>query len=105
MARTALERWALVGKTLFKDRRERQYTRELLFSTVVELTSAVASQQELRSLGTPRAALLAFALLVAAYNIMALVQRAVAVAHQPERQDLNYHSIMSQTSCDLTTPV
>lgn len=44
MARTALERaldpdWVDV---LFEEQRDRQYTRELLFSTVVELTSAVA---------------------------------------------------------------
>jgi IS4 transposase len=44
MARMALERaldrsWV---DALFEEQRERQYTRELLFSTVVELTSAVA---------------------------------------------------------------
>ena len=43
-----------------------------------------ALQSELRSLGAPRAALLAFAVSVAACNVMALVQRAVAVEHPPE---------------------
>ena len=44
MARIALEQALDPGwvDALFEDRRERQYTRELLFSTVVELTSAVA---------------------------------------------------------------
>ena len=44
MARMALERALDPGwvDALFEDERERQYTRELLFSTVVELTSAVA---------------------------------------------------------------
>ena len=44
MVRTALER-ALDPEwidDLFQEQRERQYTRELLFSTVVELTSSVA---------------------------------------------------------------
>jgi hypothetical protein len=44
MTRMALER-ALDPRwvdALFEEQRERQYTRELLFSTVVELTSTVA---------------------------------------------------------------
>ncbi len=38
---------------------------------------------ELRSLGHPRAALLGFAAAVLAYNVLALLQRAVEQAHQP----------------------
>ncbi len=38
---------------------------------------------ELRSLGRPRAALLGFAAAVLAYNVLALLQRAVEQAHQP----------------------
>jgi len=38
---------------------------------------------ELRSLGHPRAALLGFAAAALAYNVLALLQRAVEQAHQP----------------------
>ena len=38
---------------------------------------------EIRSLGHPRAALLGFAAAVLAYNVLALLQRAVQQAHQP----------------------
>jgi IS4 transposase len=44
-----------------------------------------ALNSELRSLGAPRAALLAFAVAVVAYNVLALVQRAIAVAHPSEK--------------------
>lgn len=44
-----------------------------------------ALNSELRSLGAPRAALLAFAVAVVAYNVLALVQRAIAVAHPPNK--------------------
>jgi IS4 transposase len=43
-----------------------------------------ALQSELRTLGAPRAALLAFTVAVVAYNVLALVQRAIASAHPPE---------------------
>jgi IS4 transposase len=42
-------------------------------------------QSELHTLGAPRAALLGFAVAIVAYNVLALLQRAVAVAHPPER--------------------
>ena len=44
-----------------------------------------ALNSELRSLGAPRAALLAFAIAVVAYNVLALIQRAIAVSHPPEK--------------------
>lgn len=45
----------------------------------------LALNSEVRSLGSPRAALLAFSVAVLAYNILALVQRAVASVHPPEK--------------------
>ena len=44
-----------------------------------------ALQSELRSLGAPRAALLGFAVAVVAYNVLALVQRAVTLAQPPQQ--------------------
>lgn len=57
-----------------------------------------ALQSELRSLGTPRAALLAFAVSVAAYNVLALVQRAVAVAHPPGKTgfELSFYYVANE---------
>jgi IS4 transposase len=43
-----------------------------------------ALHSEVHSLGAPRAALLAFTVAVVAYNVLSLLQRAVAVAHPPE---------------------
>lgn len=43
-----------------------------------------ALHSEVRTLGAPRAALLAFSVAVVAYNVLALVQRAVCVAHPPD---------------------
>jgi hypothetical protein len=159
MARLVLQRavsaeWV---DSLFEEHRERQYTRELLFSTVVELMSVVARRRsrsrttpgdgrllilrriefhldepteegdtvirlltnapaekvsaeqvaclyrkhwsiegmfqslesalhsEVRTLGQPRAALLAFGTAVVAYNILAVIQAAMEAAH-PEAQ-------------------
>jgi len=57
-----------------------------------------ALQSELRSLGAPRAALLAFAVSVAAYNVLALVQRAVAVVHPPEKTgfELSFYYVANE---------
>lgn len=53
---------------------------------------------ELRSLGTPRAALLAFAVAVVAYNILALVQRAVSTVHSPEQTgfELSFYYVANE---------
>jgi len=57
-----------------------------------------ALHSELRSLGAPRAALLAFTVAVAAYNVLALVQRAVAVAHPPEETgfELSFYYVANE---------
>ena len=56
-----------------------------------------ALHSELRSLGAPRAALLAFTVSVAAYNVLALVQRAVAVVH-PEKTgfELSFYYVANE---------
>jgi IS4 transposase len=57
-----------------------------------------ALHSELRSLGSPRAALLAFTVSVAAYNVLALVQRAVAVVHPPEETgfELSFYYVANE---------
>jgi hypothetical protein len=45
----------------------------------------LALKSEIRSLGAPRAALLGFAVAVVAYNVLAIVQLAIASAHPPEK--------------------
>lgn len=57
-----------------------------------------ALHSELRSLGAPRAALLAFTVSVAAYNVLALVQRAVAVVHPPEETgfELSFYYVANE---------
>jgi IS4 transposase len=47
---------------------------------------------EIRSLGHPRAALLGFTVAVLAYNVLALVQRAVEQAHRKEKPQLEISS-------------
>lgn len=57
-----------------------------------------ALHSELRTLGAPRAALLAFAVAVVAYNVLAVVQRAVTVAHPPEKTgiDLSFYYVANE---------
>jgi IS4 transposase len=58
----------------------------------------VALQSELRSLGAPRAALLAFTVAVVAYNVLSLVQRAITVAHPPEQTgiELSFYYVANE---------
>jgi IS4 transposase len=57
-----------------------------------------ALNSELRSLGAPRAALLAFTVAVVAYNVLALVQRAIAASHPPEKTgiELSFYYVANE---------
>jgi len=57
-----------------------------------------ALHSEVRALGAPRAALLAFAVAVVAYNVLALVQRAIRVAHPPEQTgiELSFYYVANE---------
>jgi IS4 transposase len=57
-----------------------------------------ALHSELRTLGAPRAALLAFAVAVVAYNVLALVQRAISAAHPPEQTgiELSFYFVANE---------
>ena len=53
---------------------------------------------EVQSLGAPRAALLAFTVAVVAYNVLSLLQRAVTVAHPPEKSgvELSFYYVANE---------
>jgi hypothetical protein len=48
----------------------------------------VALHSEVRALGAPRAALLAFTVAIVAYNVLALTKQAIRVAHPPEQTEI-----------------
>jgi len=63
-----------------------------------------ALNSELQSLGAPRAALLGFAVAVVAYNALAVVQRAVAVAHPPDKTgfELSFYYVANEVRAHYT---
>lgn len=63
-----------------------------------------ALHSEVRALGAPRAALLAFTVAVVAYNALALIQQAVRVAHPPEQTgiELSFYYVANELRSHYT---
>jgi IS4 transposase len=62
-----------------------------------------ALHSEVRTLGYPRAALLAFGLAVVAFNVLAVIEAAVAATHDLEAADLSFRRTTSPTTSVRTT--
>jgi len=92
---TRLWLWSNLPATIDASTIAELYRRRWKLENVFQRLEA-ALHSEIRSLGHPRAALLGFVVALLAYNVVALLQRALEQAHRPEHPELDvstYHLV------------